>query len=68
MSLRSSDGVWERVQLASVRELIFKRPQAVSQIACGTKRVDNVYGDRNFVCTYAPLEAYAETAVLQAAE
>ena len=24
------------------------------------KRVDNVYGDRNLVCTCAPLEAYAE--------
>ena len=23
------------------------------------KRVDNVYGDRNLVCTCAPLEAYA---------
>jgi glycine dehydrogenase len=26
------------------------------------KRVDNVYGDRNLVCTCAPLEAYAEVA------
>ncbi|MFL5285077.1 MAG: aminomethyl-transferring glycine dehydrogenase [Rhodopila sp.] len=26
------------------------------------KRVDNVYGDRNLVCTCAPLEAYAEMA------
>jgi glycine dehydrogenase len=26
------------------------------------KRVDNVYGDRNLVCTCAPLEAYAEAA------
>jgi len=32
------------------------------------KRVDNVYGDRNLVCTCAPLEAYSETATLQAAE
>ncbi len=32
------------------------------------KRVDNVHGDRNLVCTCAPLEAYAETATLQAAE
>ena len=31
------------------------------------KRVDNVYGDRNLVCTCAPLEAYAP-AVAQAAE
>ena len=26
------------------------------------KRVDNVYGDRNLVCSCAPLEAYAEAA------
>jgi glycine dehydrogenase len=26
------------------------------------KRVDNVYGDRNLVCTCAPLESYAEAA------
>lgn len=26
------------------------------------KRVDNVYGDRNLVCTCAPLEAYADAA------
>ena len=26
------------------------------------KRVDNVYGDRNLVCTCAPLEGYAEAA------
>lgn len=26
------------------------------------KRVDNVYGDRNLICTCAPLEAYAEAA------
>ncbi|WP_424811403.1 aminomethyl-transferring glycine dehydrogenase [Roseococcus sp. YIM B11640] len=32
------------------------------------KRVDNVYGDRNLVCTCAPLEAYAEEMQLQAAE
>ncbi len=25
-------------------------------------RVDNAYGDRNLVCTCAPLEAYAEAA------
>jgi glycine dehydrogenase len=24
------------------------------------KRVDNVYGDRNLVCTCAPLESYAQ--------
>ncbi|WP_052214093.1 aminomethyl-transferring glycine dehydrogenase [Belnapia sp. F-4-1] len=32
------------------------------------KRVDNVHGDRNLVCTCAPLEAYAERMHLQAAE
>jgi glycine dehydrogenase len=32
------------------------------------KRVDNVYGDRNLVCTCAPLEEYAAVATLQAAE
>ena len=32
------------------------------------KRVDNVHGDRNLVCTCAPLEAYSEMATLQAAE
>jgi glycine dehydrogenase len=26
------------------------------------KRVDNVYGDRNLVCSCAPLESYAEAA------
>jgi glycine dehydrogenase len=26
------------------------------------KRVDNVHGDRNLVCTCAPLEAYAQAA------
>jgi glycine dehydrogenase len=26
------------------------------------KRVDNVYGDRNLLCTCAPLEAYAQAA------
>ena len=26
------------------------------------KRVDNVYGDRNLVCSCAPLEAYQEAA------
>jgi glycine dehydrogenase len=26
------------------------------------KRVDNVYGDRNLVCTCPPLEAYAQAA------
>jgi glycine dehydrogenase len=32
------------------------------------KRVDNVYGDRNLVCTCAPLEDYAQKMHLQAAE
>jgi glycine dehydrogenase len=32
------------------------------------KRVDNVYGDRNLVCTCAPLEAYANRMHLEAAE
>jgi len=32
------------------------------------KRVDNVHGDRNLICTCAPLEAYAEMATLEAAE
>lgn len=32
------------------------------------KRVDNVYGDRNLVCTCAPLEDYAQRMQLQAAE
>ncbi len=32
------------------------------------KRVDNVYGDRNLVCTCAPLEEYAQAQQLQAAE
>jgi len=32
------------------------------------KRVDNVYGDRNLVCTCAPLEEYAQAAQLRAAE
>jgi len=29
---------------------------------CPVNRVDNVYGDRNLVCTCAPLEAYAQAA------
>ncbi|GAA0607347.1 aminomethyl-transferring glycine dehydrogenase [Craurococcus roseus] len=32
------------------------------------KRVDNVHGDRNLVCTCAPLEEYAQQAQLRAAE
>ena len=32
------------------------------------KRVDNVYGDRNLVCTCAPLEEYAQAQQLHAAE
>jgi glycine dehydrogenase len=32
------------------------------------KRVDNVHGDRNLVCTCAPLEEYAQAMQLQAAE
>jgi glycine dehydrogenase len=32
------------------------------------KRVDNVHGDRNLVCTCAPLEEYAQRMQLQAAE
>ena len=32
------------------------------------KRVDNVHGDRNLVCTCAPLEDYAQRMHLQAAE
>ena len=32
------------------------------------KRVDNVYGDRNLVCTCAPLEDYTQRMQLQAAE
>ncbi len=32
------------------------------------KRVDNVHGDRNLVCTCAPLEEYAERQLMQAAE
>ena len=32
------------------------------------KRVDNVHGDRNLVCTCAPLEEYAQEAQLRAAE
>ena len=32
------------------------------------KRVDNVHGDRNLVCTCAPLEDYAEKQFMQAAE
>jgi glycine dehydrogenase len=35
---------------------------AVSKYWPPVKRVDNVYGDRNLVCTCAPLEAYAEAA------
>ena len=33
-----------------------------SEILAPVKRVDNVYGDRNLVCTCAPLEAYAAAA------
>jgi glycine dehydrogenase len=32
------------------------------------KRVDNVHGDRNLVCTCAPLEEYAQQMHLRAAE
>jgi glycine dehydrogenase len=32
------------------------------------KRVDNVYGDRNLVCTCAPLEDYTRAVHLEAAE
>ena len=32
------------------------------------RRVDNAHGDRNLVCTCAPLEDYTEAAQLQAAE
>ena len=32
------------------------------------KRVDNVHGDRNLVCTCAPLEDYANQQLQQAAE
>jgi glycine dehydrogenase len=35
---------------------------AVSKYWPPVKRVDNVYGDRNLVCTCAPLEAYAQAA------
>jgi glycine dehydrogenase len=35
---------------------------AVSKYWPPVARVDNVYGDRNLVCTCAPLEAYAEAA------
>jgi glycine dehydrogenase len=35
---------------------------AMSKYWPPVKRVDNVYGDRNLVCTCAPLEAYAEAA------
>lgn len=35
---------------------------AVAKYWPPVKRVDNVYGDRNLVCTCAPLEAYAQAA------
>jgi glycine dehydrogenase len=35
---------------------------AVSKYWPPVKRVDNVYGDRNLICTCAPLEAYAQAA------
>jgi glycine dehydrogenase len=35
---------------------------AASKYWAPVKRVDNVYGDRNLVCTCAPLEAYAQAA------
>ena len=35
---------------------------AVSKYWPPVKRVDNVYGDRNLICTCDPLEAYADAA------
>jgi glycine dehydrogenase len=35
---------------------------AASKYWPSVKRVDNVYGDRNLICSCAPLESYAEAA------
>ncbi len=55
---------------ADVWSHAYSRQQAVFPlpwVAAGkywppVKRVDNVYGDRNLICTCAPLEAYAQAA------
>ena len=47
----------------SREQAVFPLPWvAVAKYWPPVKRVDNVYGDRNLVCTCAPLEAYAEAA------
>jgi len=59
-----------REVMADVWEHAYSRSQAAyplpwvmaSKYWPPVKRVDNVYGDRNLVCTCAPLEAYAEAA------
>ncbi len=56
--------------MASVWTHAYSREQAAFPLAWvaaakywpPVKRVDNVYGDRNLVCTCAPLEAYAQAA------
>jgi glycine dehydrogenase len=56
--------------MADVWTHAYSREQAafpLAWVAAGkywppVKRVDNVYGDRNLVCTCAPLEAYAQAA------
>ena len=56
--------------MASVWTHAYSRDQAVFPLPWvaaakywpPVKRVDNVYGDRNLVCTCAPLEAYAQAA------
>jgi glycine dehydrogenase len=45
------------------KQAVFPLPWvAASKYWPPVKRVDNVYGDRNLVCTCAPLETYAEAA------
>jgi len=59
-----------REVMANVWTHVYSREQAafpLSWVAAAkywppVKRVDNVYGDRNLVCTCAPLESYAEAA------
>ncbi|MHC2455265.1 hypothetical protein ACVMIX_001906 [Rhizobium leguminosarum] len=54
-------GDWDRPHS---REQACFSPDAfrVDKYGLPVNRVDNVYGDRNLICTCPPMESYAETA------
>ena len=56
-----ADDVWDRAYTRA-RAASRPAPRAPTNTGRPVGRVDNVYGDRNLVCSCPPIEAYAEAA------